>query len=73
MAYIVAWTEWPCGEDPTDHYVVFETERKAYDRFNMLCRSGQVVYCAAITKVMDATEPQWLDDVTDGPSEGESE
>lgn len=34
----------------------------------MLCRSGQVVYCAAITKVMGATEPQWLDDVTDGPS-----
>lgn len=69
MAYVVVWTEWPCGADPTDHYVICETEREAHDRYNMLWRNGQDVWCAAYTKVMDATEPHWIDDLSDGPTD----
>ena len=71
MAYIVVWTvkhhdEWTNRDEYEDHYVVFDDITEASKTYDML-GSEETVYCVGLTRVMDATEPQWLY-VTDRPS-----
>jgi hypothetical protein len=68
MAYIVTWTltqEYM----HEDCYVVCEDFAEAVKSYEML-RNEEGVWCAALTKVMDATEPHWMDDLSDGPTHG---
>lgn len=72
MAYIVVWTvkhhdEWTNRDEYEDHYVVFGDEGAAQRAFRLLLEE-ESVWSVAITKVVDATEPHWMDDVTDDPS-----
>jgi hypothetical protein len=60
MAYIVAWTL-ALEDMHEDHYVVCEDFAEAVKSYEML-GSEESVWCAALTKVMDATEPHWMDD-----------
>ena len=65
MAHVVAWTL-KLEDKYEDHYVVFEDFAEAVKSYDML-GSEDDVWCVALTKVMDATVPHWMD-VTDGPS-----
>jgi len=66
MAYIVVWTvqtELADRYEYEDFYVVYGDEDTAQKGFRLLLEE-ESVWCAAITKVVDATEPQWLDGST---------
>ena len=64
MAYIVAQTYWDSEEQLVDAYEIWETLEEAQLHYSILLDKDSL-YCAAITKVMDATEPPWMDDVSD--------
>ena len=79
--YLLAWTvrkEFANRDEYEDHYEVYSGIETAQKAFRLLLEEG-VVWCAAITKVMDATEPHWMDDVSGSldaqcpPTDGESE
>ena len=64
MAYIVVWTvqkELADRYEYEDFYVVYGDEPDAQRAFRLLLEE-ESVWCAAITKVIDATEPHWLED-----------
>jgi len=64
MAYVVVWTvqtELADRYEYEDFYSVFDDFAGATKSYDML-RSEDFVWCAAITRVMDATEPHWLDE-----------
>jgi hypothetical protein len=64
MAYIVVWTvqtELADRYEYEDHYVVFDDITEASKTYDML-GSEESVYCVGLTRVMDATEPHWLED-----------
>jgi len=64
MAYIVACTmqtELADRYEYEDFYVVFEDFAEAVKSYDTL-GSVESVCCVALTKVMDATEPHWLED-----------
>lgn len=42
-----------------DHYALYETFEKAKRKYDKLCQSETNLHCAAITKVLEATEPHW--------------
>lgn len=72
MAYVVVWTvqkKFTTKEEYEDFFVVYSSFEQAQFSYRLLLEEDNV-WCAAITKVIDATEPQWLD-VSDGPTDGE--
>lgn len=64
MAYAVVWTR-KSGTYIEDFFVIYEDKDLAAAAFRQLLTEDGV-YCAAVTQVLDATEPHWMDDV--GPS-----
>jgi hypothetical protein len=69
--YIVAWTvrrEFANRDEYEDHYVVYSSLEHAQKSFRLLLEED-LVWCVALTKVVDATEPHWLEDVSDGPTD----
>lgn len=71
MAYIVVWTvqtELADRYEYEDHYVVYRDEDVAQKAFRLLLEV-ESVWCVALNKVVDATEPHWMDDVSDGPTD----
>lgn len=60
MAYIVSHTYWDLEEQLVDHYELCETEVEAHKKYEA-CLDKDETWCAAISLVLDATEPQWKD------------
>lgn len=44
-----------------DFYQLHETEDEATKHFDLLHHLNDNLFCAAVTKVMTATEPQWME------------
>ena len=64
MAYVVVWTvqtELADRYEYEDFYSVFDDFAGATKSYDML-GSEESVYCVGLTRVMDATEPHWLED-----------
>lgn len=65
--YIVAWTKnWSF----VDEYSVHETLELAQQEYQRIVNGelekGEECYCAAIAKIVQGTEPQWLDEEDKG-------
>ena len=58
--YLVAWSVLDDDDRVIDNFVVVETLQEARDHYGMLPNDDSL-WCAAITKVIDATEPHWID------------
>lgn len=70
MAYVVVWTLQHEIDVYEDFYVVYGDEPYAQRAFRLLLNEDKV-WCAAITKVVDATEPHWIEENLDDPSSDE--
>ena len=58
--YIVVQTYWDCEEQLVDAYETWETLEEAQLHYSILLDKDNL-YCAAITRVMNATEPHWME------------
>lgn len=54
--YLVVWTE----KGTLDHFRLFESEPEARRQIKRLSEDEHV-YCWALTRVLDASEPHWMD------------
>ena len=54
--YLVVWTE----KGTLDHYRLFEGESEARRQIKRLSGDDHV-YCWALTRVLDASEPHWME------------
>jgi hypothetical protein len=55
--YLVAWADKPTA---VDHFQLFEGEPEARARIALLMEDEHVS-CWALTRVLDASEPHWMD------------
>ena len=69
--YIVVQSNWDKELQIVDDFEVWDTLEEAQLHYAIVLDKDSL-YCAAITKVIDATEPHWMDDVTDDPSDKEN-
>jgi hypothetical protein len=60
MAYIVVWTTGSSEADRRDFYSVHETFARALKEYDVRVAEDDL-YCAAITQVVGATEPHWME------------
>lgn len=58
--FIVSWTIERSQDDTRDHFILCDTIDEARSEGARLSRSDDV-YCWAISKVIDASEPHWMD------------
>ena len=57
--YLLAWSVNHGMNDIDDFYILCETQREAELEMLRLQETDYSLHCAAISKVIKATEPQW--------------
>lgn len=56
---LLAWTINHGNNNLSDHYALYETLEEAKREYTCLCEAEENLHCAAISKVLEATEPHW--------------
>lgn len=72
MAYIVAYTLNHGNNDLEDVWMVYEDRESADKAYWTALEEHDNLHCAAVTQVLDATEPHWMDDVGQSKNENKT-
>jgi hypothetical protein len=59
--YILAWSINHGDNDIEDFFILCHTQREAEMELETMQACVDGLHCAAIAKVVEATEPQWMD------------
>ena len=66
--YLMAYTLNHGNNNLEDVWMIYEDRASANEDYKWAL-DQENLHCAALTKIVDATEPHWTEDVTDGPSD----
>lgn len=61
VMYILAWSINHGDNDIEDFFILCHTQREAEIELETMQACVDGLHCAAIAKVVEATEPQWMD------------
>jgi len=61
--YILAWTLNHGQNDIEDFFTLHENLKLAQDEYDHLCKTEELLHCAAISKIVRATEPHWEEEM----------
>jgi hypothetical protein len=61
--FLLAWTINHGQNRLEDFFTLHESEKHANANYRDLIRGQDKLHCAAVSKITEATEPQWIDDL----------